>query len=195
MAPRKKTLERRQEIVQAAVQIIDAEGIQALTLQRIAMKLGISDVALLRHFRSKEEIVETLAQKVFFTTVVPEAFDPKAPLITNLEALLTHQFAEFEAWPESTSVLFGEEIFREYPAVRDWFLVRRKERHNKLVIMINSGKSAGVVWADLDADAFATSFMGAMRMAVMDWRDGGRSSPLRPQAHALAVILARAAEA
>ena len=195
MAPRKKTLERRKEIVQAAVHIIDTEGIHALTLQSIAGQLGVSDVALLRHFRSKEEIVETLAQKVFFSTVVPEMFDPNAPLVDNLESLLDHQFAEFEAWPESTSVLFGEEILREYPAVREWFLVRRKERHNKLVHMVNTGKAAGVIWQDLDADAFATAFMGAMRMAVMDWRDGGRTSSLRSQALPLAVLLAKAAEA
>lgn len=195
MAPRKKTLERRKEIVQAAVQIIDAEGIRALTLQRIATMLGISDVALLRHFRSKEEIVETLAQKVFFSTVVPEEFDPDEPLHKNLESLLQKQFAEFEAWPEATAVLFGEEILREYPAVREWFLVRRKERHHKLVTMVNTGKAAGVIWQELDADAFAIAFMGAMRMTVMEWRDGGRRSSLCSQAAPLAVLLARAAEA
>jgi len=195
MAPRKKTLERRKEIVLEAVKIIDSEGIKALTLQRIASGLGISDVALLRHFNSKEEIVETLAQKVFFSTVVPEEFDPEASLVSNLDALLERQFTEFEAWPEATSVLFGEEILREYPAVRDWFLVRRRERHNKLVNMINSGKAAGLIWSDLDVDAFATSFMGALRMVVMDWRDEGRATSLRSKAHPLAVIMARAAEA
>lgn len=182
------------EIVLQAVRIIDSQGIHALTLQSIANGLGLSDVALLRHFRSKEEIVEALAQKVFFETVVSERFDLNLPLKTNLGSLMDAQFASFEAWPESTSIIFEEEIFREYPAIKDWFSERRMERHRRLAAMLREAQSKGLASSELSADAFATVFMGAMRMTVMDWREGGRKGSLREKANPLVSLLVRAVE-
>lgn len=195
MSQRKKSEERRKEIVLAAVQIIDTDGIHALTLQRIADRLEVSDVALLRHFRSKEEIVETLAQTVFFTTVVTEQFDASMSLRDNLEDLLRKQFAAFEAWPESTAILFQEEIFREYPAIREWFVTRRTERHRKLARMIRLAQDSGLIKKDIDAEVFASVFMGAMRMGVMEWREGGRSASLVAKAEPIMAFLAQALEA
>ena len=192
MTQRKKTGERRKEIVAAAVKIIDVQGIHALTLQSIATELGTSDVAILRHFRSKEEIVEALAQKVFFTTVVDELGDPSSSLNSKLELLIRRQFSEFEAWPESTSVLFHDEIFREYPAIQEWFIVRRNERHRKLAELVRAEQKAGKANPELDADIFATILMGAMRMVIMEWRDSGRKGSLvdkeAPLTSALALI-------
>ncbi|OPY34490.1 MAG: division inhibitor protein [Methanomassiliicoccales archaeon PtaU1.Bin124] len=194
MAQRKKSGERQKEIILAAVKIIDKDGIHALTLQSIANELGISDVALLRHFRSKEEIVEALAQKVFFTTVITEDPSTNHDLEASIESLFRRQFSEFEAWPEATSIFFHEEIFREYPSVREWFLVRRTERHRRLVRMVKAGQTAGKVRNDLDADIFATVLMGSMRMAVMEWRESGRNGSLVEKAAPMADMMARAIE-
>lgn len=178
----------------AAVEIIDTEGIHALTLQRIADMLKISDVALLRHFRSKEEIVETLAQRVFFSTVVEEEFDTSSSLRDNLEGLMKRQFSAFEAWPGSTAILFQEEIFREYPAIREWFIARRTERHRKLMQMIRVAQRSKMANEDIDAEVFASVFMGSMRMSVMEWREGGRSSSLVAKAEPIMALLAMVVE-
>jgi AcrR family transcriptional regulator len=49
--------ERRREIVAATWRVIAAEGVDALTMRRLADELGLSNGALARYFPSKAEIV------------------------------------------------------------------------------------------------------------------------------------------
>ncbi|QLH75005.1 MAG: TetR/AcrR family transcriptional regulator [Methanomassiliicoccales archaeon] len=182
---RKGTRERQKQIIDISLKVIDKEGIQGLTLKRIASEIGISDVALLRHFSSKEEILEALAQKVFFENVVTEEEGWSEDVLSSLRSLTKRQFEAFEQCPQATAVLFQEEIFREYPKIREWFIRRRSERHAKIVNMVLKGQSTGRISPSVDPSAFATIYMGAIRMTVMEWRDSGyvwslvdRSGPL-----------------
>ena len=51
------TVER---IVRAAIAIADAEGLEAVSMSRVASDLGFSTMALYRHVESKEELVELM---------------------------------------------------------------------------------------------------------------------------------------
>ncbi|MFH7595254.1 TetR/AcrR family transcriptional regulator C-terminal domain-containing protein [Streptomyces racemochromogenes] len=63
-APR-KTLGRpprisREEVVTAARRIVDAEGVDRLTMRRLAMEIGSTPMALYHHVRNKEELLVLL---------------------------------------------------------------------------------------------------------------------------------------
>jgi len=51
----------RAEIVQRAVEVIDSEGIEALTLRGVARDLGVSHGAPNRHFRNKQALLSEIA--------------------------------------------------------------------------------------------------------------------------------------
>jgi TetR/AcrR family transcriptional regulator, fatty acid metabolism regulator protein len=189
MTQRKKTDERRKEITLTAVNIIDAEGIHALTLQRIARDIGISDVALLRHFHSKEEIVEAIAQKVFFDSTTTDEGIASNNVLETLASLLGRQFKMFDSLPQSTAILFQEDIFREYPKIKDWFIQRRQARHDQISMLVKEGQRLGQIGTSVDPDDFALIFMGAMRMAVMEWRDSGYAWKLHDRAESLQIML------
>ncbi|MCE5295561.1 MAG: TetR/AcrR family transcriptional regulator [Euryarchaeota archaeon] len=182
---RKGSLERQNQIIEAALDIIDKEGIHSLTLKSIGSAIGISDAALLRHFRSKEEIVEATAQRVFFECVVPEETTRSDDVGTILSQLIRNQFEKFDSFPQSTAVLFQEDIFREYPEIRAWFIERRNDRKERISGLIRKRTDLGQIDRSVDPDVFATIFMGAMRMEVMEWRDSGYSWSLRSRADPL----------
>lgn len=54
---RQPTEERQQQIARAALSIIAEEGLGKFTTSAIAKKVGLSDGALFRHFKSKQDIV------------------------------------------------------------------------------------------------------------------------------------------
>ena len=60
MPPKKSTQIRREEIVQAAVQVIGEKGVHGLTITEIAGRTGMSDANIYRHFRGKQEILAAL---------------------------------------------------------------------------------------------------------------------------------------
>ncbi len=64
MARPRKPLLSRDRIVAAAGSLIDAEGLEAVSTRRLAAELGVSGPSLYNHFRTKDEILEAVADAV-----------------------------------------------------------------------------------------------------------------------------------
>src|SRR6185437_5034921 len=70
MAPAKaaqveRTRLSRSAVVDRAIELADAEGVDALTIRRLATELGVTPMALYWHFRSKEELITGLADRIW----------------------------------------------------------------------------------------------------------------------------------
>jgi AcrR family transcriptional regulator len=66
------------QIVTAAVRICDSKGIDFLTVRGLAADLGIGTMTLYSYFRSKDEILDAVADNALGNFVVP-AIDGKSP--------------------------------------------------------------------------------------------------------------------
>ncbi|WP_328971138.1 TetR/AcrR family transcriptional regulator [Streptomyces sp. NBC_00239] len=64
MARPRKPLLSRDRIVEAAGALVDAEGLEAVSTRRLAAALGVSGPSLYNHFRTKDEILEAVADAV-----------------------------------------------------------------------------------------------------------------------------------
>lgn len=64
MARPRKPLLSRSRIVEAAGELVDAEGLEAVSTRRLAAALGVSGPSLYNHFRTKDEILEAVADAV-----------------------------------------------------------------------------------------------------------------------------------
>ncbi|MGV9598550.1 TetR family transcriptional regulator [Streptosporangium sandarakinum] len=51
----------REAVVERALEIGDAEGLQAVTIRRLAQELGVTPMALYWHFKNKEQLVVGMA--------------------------------------------------------------------------------------------------------------------------------------
>ncbi|SDY68011.1 transcriptional regulator, TetR family [Micromonospora pattaloongensis] len=76
-------------IIDAAVELIDAEGTEALQMRRLAARLGVAQSALYKHVPSKDALLDALLERVLgdFDTNV----DPELPWREQLTAL-AHRF-------------------------------------------------------------------------------------------------------
>src|SRR5438128_335443 len=80
----------RQDILQAAVHIASAEGLEGLTIGRLADELRLSKSGLFAHFGSKEELqlaVVGKARDIFVREVVDRAFKRERGLVRLLAML------------------------------------------------------------------------------------------------------------
>lgn len=79
MPIRRSTTLTRIEIADAAIRLIGTEGIAALTTTALAKELGVSSGAPFRHFASRDEILEAVAERVVEivgTTFPEESLQP-----------------------------------------------------------------------------------------------------------------------
>ncbi|RVU25185.1 TetR/AcrR family transcriptional regulator [Streptomyces antnestii] len=76
MARPRKPLLSRDRIVTAARTLVDSEGLAAVSTRRLAAELGVSGPSLYNHFRTKDQILEAVADSVS-AQVDLSMFDPQ----------------------------------------------------------------------------------------------------------------------
>src|SRR5215216_7090429 len=54
-----------QMVVERALVLADSEGLEAVTIRRLAKELGVTPMALYWHFRSKDELLDGMAASIF----------------------------------------------------------------------------------------------------------------------------------
>lgn len=88
-------------VVKAALEILDAEGLEHVTLRRLAAKLGVQAPALYWYFTGKQDIIDDMAQAILTTGKLNSITAPKdignwASWLTDLahsvrDALISHR--------------------------------------------------------------------------------------------------------
>lgn len=84
-------------IARRAIALADADGLEAVTIRRLANDLGVTPMALYWHFRNKDELLDAMAAGVF-EEIVP-ATDESAPWQQRLRAMLASLVAALRAHP------------------------------------------------------------------------------------------------
>lgn len=73
-APARERLDPAKLVV-SALAIADAEGLAAITVRRLATEHGVTPMALYRHFRDKDELINALADHLLESVTLPEPTD------------------------------------------------------------------------------------------------------------------------
>src|SRR3954451_3102325 len=63
---------RRAEIVAAAVRIADSEGVEAVSMRRLADELGVATMTPYTHVESKDELIDLMRDAVAAEMILPE---------------------------------------------------------------------------------------------------------------------------
>ena len=63
----------RERILEAALSLVDEDGIEALSMRRLAKQLGIDPMAIYHHLPNKRALLSTLIEEVFSKMRVPES--------------------------------------------------------------------------------------------------------------------------
>jgi AcrR family transcriptional regulator len=66
----------RTAIVEAALQVLDAEGLDAVTMRRVAEVLGTGPASLYAHVADKDEMVSLVMDRVIGEVDIPDPIDP-----------------------------------------------------------------------------------------------------------------------
>lgn len=85
-------------VVEGAILLADSEGLEAVTIRRLAKKLGVTPMALYWHFRSKDELLDGMVDRIY------EKIDPRVD--------------ESATWQEQMRALLGSmvDVLRAHPS-------------------------------------------------------------------------------
>lgn len=173
--------DRQIEIMEAATLRIDQYGIQELTIKNLAADLKLSEAALYRHFKSKNDIMLGLLSYFIFemkeriTTILSkEDITPTEQLIQ----IFNSQIKTFFKKPAIVSVIFSEGIFQFNKDLSEKVSSMMELMHTHIDTIIKKGQDEGTYRELTGSGTISTIIMGSMRMTVLKWKLSGHKSDI-----------------
>lgn len=90
-------------IVEQAIAMADTEGLEAVTIRRLARELGVTPMALYWHFRNKDELLDGMAARLLEAVDLP--VDGSLAWQDELRAVLDSLAAVLRAHPSTARLL------------------------------------------------------------------------------------------
>lgn len=90
-------------VVEGALSLADSEGLGAVTIRRLAGDLGVTPMALYWHFRSKDELLDGMVDRIY--EEMAPALDESATWTEQLRTLLGSMVDALRAHPSSATLL------------------------------------------------------------------------------------------
>ncbi len=139
----------KESLVTTALEMLDREGLEAITLRELASRLGTSRSAIYRHFKGKDDLMRAVILEGF--TKLDQAIAPffdhsKMPLLERFHAMGLSYIHFATANPNLYRLLFGPDMSQEREAVC-------QEERPDLHKLLNNTADAQILAAEPD-DAF-----------------------------------------
>ncbi len=167
--------ERQLEIIETAGKILTEDGVQGLTTKKLANRVGFSESAIYRHFKSKEDIIVSLL------THLSESMDERLSNLelseddpeSNFNNLFASQMKFFSEHPHYVVAVFSDGLLQESDRVNEAIesIMQTKMKH--LMPIITSGKQKQVFTSSISTQDLMSIVMGTFRLQMYKWRLSG----------------------
>lgn len=101
----------RDELVTSALAVADAEGLDAVTIRRVAQLHDVTPMALYRHFPDKEGLLLALAERLMSGVALPEP--DERPWHEQLREVLSNFVDAMRAHPNAAPLVFNGMVTTE----------------------------------------------------------------------------------
>jgi TetR/AcrR family transcriptional regulator, fatty acid metabolism regulator protein len=162
---------RRDQIAEAALNIVRTEGVRGLNVSAVAEKVGFVPSAVYRHYKNKGEIVGAVLQLIqtrlnaHFDEVVKQDIDP----VEKLRLLLTRHIDLISSNNAIPRIIFSEEVLGGMPEKRQQLYGIIRDVVRNVSAIVSEGQKRGAIRSDLAADNIAVSFLGMIQPAAVIW--------------------------
>ena len=157
----------RSRIVETALRAASVDGIEGITLGKVAADVGMSKSGLFAHFDSKEElqvdVLNAAAEKFTQVVVAPSLTAPRGE--PRLRALFEHwlQWEQHESLPGGCVFMHAAAELDDRPGpARDALVVQQQRWLEMLARSVRLTIEAGHFRSDVDPDLFAFQLFGVV---------------------------------
>jgi AcrR family transcriptional regulator len=165
------TEQRREQITQAALDLINDQGVSGLSIAGIARRVGIVPSALYRHFTSKDAVLDAvldLIQQRLLDNVAHVRRKTPVPLkqLNLLFSRHTAMLSENRAIPH---VVFSDAVYNGQPDRKAKVAQIITAYLKEVEFIIESGRQDGTICKAVIPATAAVMFLGLIMPAVVLW--------------------------
>jgi AcrR family transcriptional regulator len=170
-AQKTETEVRQEQIIEAALELIGAEGVYALNIAGIAERVGIVPSALYRHFKSKDDVLDAVLEliKTRLLINVTQVRKETPEALQRLKSLLmrhARMLSENRAIPH---VVFSDGVYTGHPKRKAKVAEIITSYLDRIQKIIEEGKQEGTIREDVIPTTTAVMFLGMVLPAAVLW--------------------------
>jgi AcrR family transcriptional regulator len=183
---RKSAEVRRQDIIDAAMEIIRHHGTQKLTTRALAQAVGIAQPTLFLHFGNKTQVLIALVDTIQGRLQEGlRGLDPGLDSLGRLRAVIRFQLGFIQRQPGIPRLLFSEELQTGDPAFRARMEALVGFFLQFLTGLLRGAREAGQIRADIDPESHACLLLASIQGLAFRWILSHQRFVLADQADAL----------
>lgn len=162
MAEKKGTEIRREEIIGAALTLMSNQGVRSMTIDRIALLVGIVPSAVYRHFTGKSEIIAAVLTMIVdrMQQNVREVAKVNDDSLVAIRQLLMRQVKLVKEFTVIPHILFSEEVYSENTSLKAELHDLINGFLTNLADLVKKGQRQGCIRTNLEPFRVATMFLG-----------------------------------
>lgn len=172
MAAEKQSREtRREQIAEAALELLARQGIKRLSVGAVARRIGVVPSAVYRHFRGKEEILSAAIDRMGERLLenVHRVTREEKNAVERLRLLLRLHIKTIRDGYAGPRILFSEGIYGGGTNHREkvYHVIRRYL--DRVTEVVRQGQQAGEIRSEIDPVSAAIQFLGLIQPAATLW--------------------------
>lgn len=175
------TAVRRESIIYSAIDLIDEQGIQAVSTREVAKRQGISHTAVFQYFPKKKDLLYAVLEHYslydddLFNTTKLRKMDPREAIIYYFDSYSVY----YENYPAITAVAQVFSVLKNDPDLGDKLRSILKNREEHMKQMIEDAQTAGVINGDIDCESLSDIVISTVLGICHKWRIYGYKFSLR----------------
>ncbi len=175
-----ENLTTKEKIVRIGAEIIVKEGLRKFTAKNIADRLGITDAAIFKHFKSMDEIILEIINGYVSqcSRSAIEAVEKGKTVKEKLEFLLKAHIKVLEETRGAVPVLCFEFSRSEDSQFKDLLNEFVKNYKEKISSIVKQGQEEGCVKKNLNPEEVAMFFLGSIQAKVFAYVISKKEGPI-----------------
>jgi AcrR family transcriptional regulator len=193
---RENTTIRKKQIIDAARKIMTRNGSEHLTLRAMAREVGLTEAAIYRHFKNKQEVLSFLMNNILddmLHEVINGAVENTNTLDT-VDAALKHHLSKIEQRKGISFQIIAEIISLGDKKLNRKVYIRLTEYLNRLRTLFADGAQAKSIRDDINLDDAAMLLFGMLQGTVNIWALSSYSFDLTAKYESLWTICRKAVQ-
>jgi AcrR family transcriptional regulator len=168
---------RREQIAEAALELIASQGLRGLSVAAVARRVGLVPSGIYRHFHSKGEIIHAVLERIeqrLLANIRAATDEHSDPLDCLRDVLMRHVrfIREGRAVPR---IIFSDDLHGKHPELKEKVLHIFGQYSGQLADIVRRGQEQGLIRGELDPATVAMMVFGIVIPAGILWHltEGG----------------------
>lgn len=170
MASKAPPIDKRRQILDAAIRVFARQGFHATRVSDIADEAGVAYGLVYHYFSSKEEVLNELFSERWslLLAAIDEADRSEATPRAKLETVAGFIVDSYRHDPELMKVIIVE-VTRAANSFGRTHLPEIRRAYESIAKIVTDGQGAGAFRGDIDATFASMSFYGAIEQLLSGW--------------------------